>query len=140
MVDDIKKSGLAFVKQVEHHDLTPPTFFELNEFLWPFHEIVQTYGTPNYQEANPTLFSIITYPFLYGIMFGDIGHGFLLFCIGLWLCLKKDYILVNFKSLFLLLKSRYLILLMGLFAAFCGFMYNDMMSLPLDLFGTCYQA
>lgn len=72
-------------------------------------------------------------------MFGDIGHGFLLFCVGVWLCFKKDYILEHVKPLFLLLKARYLILLMGFFATFCGFIYNDMMSLPLDLFGTCFK-
>jgi hypothetical protein len=32
-----------------------------------------------------------------------------------------------------------MILLMGIFAFYCGFIYNDMMSLPLDLFGTCYR-
>ena len=37
-----------------------------------------------------------------------------------------------------LLPVRYLISLMGLFACFCGFIYNDMMSLTLD-FGTCYN-
>lgn len=33
---------------------------------------------------------------------------------------------------------RYLFTLMGFFSCFCGFIYNDMMSLTLD-FGTCYN-
>ena len=81
---------------------------------------------------------MVTYPFLFGIMFGDIGHGFLLFAFAAWLCLKKDDILKNYKSLFYLLKARYLLLLMGFFATFSGFIYNDMMSMPLNLFGSCY--
>lgn len=28
---------------------------------------------------------------------------------------------------------------MGFFAVFCGFIYNDFMSIPLDLFGSCYN-
>lgn len=32
-----------------------------------------------------------------------------------------------------------MLLLMGFFATYCGFIYNDLMSLPLDLFGTCYS-
>ena len=39
-----------------------------------------------------------------------------------------------------LLAIRYLILMMGLFAAFCGFMYNDFMSIPLFIFKSCYNV
>ena len=108
--------------------------------MWPFHEIVVTYGTPDYKEVNPTTFNIVTYPFLFGIMFGDIGHGGLLFAFAIFLCLKKDSILKNHRELFFLLKIRYLLLLMGFYAFFCGFIYNDMMSIPLNLFGSCYQT
>ena len=111
----------------------------MNEFVWPFHEIVVTYGIPSYKEVNPTTFNMVTFPFLFGIMFGDIGHGFLLFLFAVYLCLKKDYLLKYYKDLFILLKIRYLLLLMGFFATYCGFIYNDMMALPLNLFGSCYE-
>lgn len=107
--------------------------------MYPFHEIVVTYGTPTYKEVNPTTFNIVTFPFLFGVMFGDIGHGLLLFLFGIYICLKHDDIMKNQPSLRLLQKARYLILLMGFFAFYCGFIYNDMMSMPLDLFGTCYD-
>jgi V-type H+-transporting ATPase subunit a len=67
----------------------PPTLFRLNEFSAPFHEIVNTYGIPNYKEANPTTFNMVTFPFLFGIMFGDVGHGGLLLAVGVYLCLAK---------------------------------------------------
>ena len=73
-------------------------------------------------------------------MFGDIGHGFLLFLFALYLCLYKDYILEKYSSMFLLLKIRYLLLLMGLYATYCGLIYNDMMSMPINLFGSCYAT
>jgi V-type H+-transporting ATPase subunit a len=60
----------------------PPSFFRTNDFTWPFQEIVNTYGVPRYGEVNPGLFTITTFPFLFGVMFGDIGHGFLLFVLG----------------------------------------------------------
>jgi V-type H+-transporting ATPase subunit a len=70
-------------------------------------------------------------------MFGDIGHGGLLFAAGIALCLKKDQL--QGGSLAGLVEARYLILLMGFFAFYCGFIYNDFFSLPFNLFGTCYE-
>lgn len=49
--------------------------------------ITDTYGVPRYKEINPTLFNTITFPFEFGIMFGDILHGTLLFVIALLLCM-----------------------------------------------------
>lgn len=123
-----------------------PTFFELNDFTFPFQEIVNTYGHPRYLEINPTIFNIITFPFLFGVMFGDIGHGFALFFFGGYLCYYNDSIrkgeIKQGKKRDSLLKGflavRYLLLLMGFFAFYCGWMYNDFLSVPLNLFGSCY--
>jgi V-type H+-transporting ATPase subunit a len=52
-----------------------PTFFKINDFTWAFQEIVNTYGTPRYKEINPGFFAVVFFPFMFGIMFGDIGHG-----------------------------------------------------------------
>lgn len=71
-------------------------------------------------------------------MFGDIGHGGLLFVLGAVLCGFSDK-LKHIESLNLLLYMRYLILLMGFFATYMGIIYNDFMSIPLQLFGSgCY--
>lgn len=60
----------------EAHGITPPSYFKTNEFTEPFQEIINTYGVPCYKEVNPALFAIVTFPFLFGVMFGDMAHGF----------------------------------------------------------------
>jgi V-type H+-transporting ATPase subunit a len=121
--------------RLKNTDRKPPTHFELNDFTAPFQEIVDTYGTPRYGEVNPGLFAISFFPFLFGVMFGDIGHGGVLLALGIYLCynqpLKK--LLPSIHSI------RYLVLMMGIFAFFAGWIYNDFFSIPLNLFGSCYE-
>lgn len=72
---------------------TPPTHFTTNKFTYGYQEFVNTYGIPRYQEANPALFTAATFPFLFGVMYGDIGHGLFLFlggCYLLWNEKKHD--------------------------------------------------
>jgi V-type H+-transporting ATPase subunit a len=105
----------------------------------PFQEIVNTYGVPNYQEINPGYFTIITFPFLFGVMFGDIGHGFVLFCIAVSFFSFKEQP-TKPKPTDGLYKARYLFLLMSLFSIFSGFIYNEFFSIPISIFpNTCYD-
>ena len=116
-----------------------PTFFRTNEFNSSFQEIVSTYGIPRYKEANPGLFTIITFPFLFGIMFSDIGHGTLLLILSIYICLKKQHLYYSDSILKGLIKFRYFLLIMGIFSLFCGLIYNDFMGISLSFFNSCYQ-
>jgi len=70
-------------------------------------------------------------------MFGDIGHGGALFAFGAYLVYKgKDLLNTSLKDLFPL---RYLLVMLGFFAFYCGFIYNDFLALPTNLFGSCYE-
>jgi V-type H+-transporting ATPase subunit a len=117
----------------------PPTYLKLNDFTYPFQTIVSEYGVPRYREVNPGLFTIITFPFMFGVMFGDIGHGGLILLLAIWLVLKKDEILKTMPDLKTLVKTRYFFLLCGFFAFFNGWIYNDFFALPLGIFGSCYK-
>ena len=133
-----KKVLCSNLKEVRKHSLEPPTSFRTNEFLAPFAEIVQTYGVATYQEANPTVFTAITFPFLFGVMFGDIAHGLVLLCLSIYICLFKDKLKATGSMLTPAIGSRYLLLLMGFFSTFCGFIYNEFASIPLNLEDTCF--
>jgi V-type H+-transporting ATPase subunit a len=74
-------------------------------------------------------------------MFGDMCHGTLLFLAGLALCHYSDDIFasINARSPMQgVMQIRYLLLLMGFYAAFCGLMYNDFASIPLFFKTSCY--
>jgi V-type H+-transporting ATPase subunit a len=69
-------------------------------------------------------------------MFGDMGHGALLFLSGAILVFGNDY----FKGtpLEALGMARYLIILMGFFATYNGLIYNEFFSMPIEFFHSCY--
>eukprot|EP00472_Partenskyella_glossopodia_P004257 CAMPEP_0197534058 /NCGR_PEP_ID=MMETSP1318-20131121/45803_1 /TAXON_ID=552666 /ORGANISM="Partenskyella glossopodia, Strain RCC365" /LENGTH=861 /DNA_ID=CAMNT_0043091175 /DNA_START=128 /DNA_END=2713 /DNA_ORIENTATION=+ len=120
----------------------PPTYFPGNAFTEQFQSIVDTYGIAGYKEVNPGLFTIVTFPFLFGVMYGDIGHGFIMTLFGMWLVINGDRhdALAKKNKLPELIGmvhgGRYVLFLMGMFAFYCGTIYNDMFSVPLVLFET----
>ena len=62
---------------------TPPTILKNSFLTRPFRMLVEMYGLPNYGGFNPTAFVAITYSLLFGIMFGDLGQGFLVLLLGI---------------------------------------------------------
>jgi V-type H+-transporting ATPase subunit a len=119
----------------------PPTFHKTNKFTKGFQEIVDAYGMASYGEVNPGLFTTITFPFLFAVMFGDFGHGLLLFSLAAWIVMnekelqKKDY--GEMWDMFF--GGRYIVLLMGLFSIFTGLIYNDVFSQAMTLLPSAYE-
>eukprot|EP00980_Cylindrotheca_fusiformis_P012579 scaffold3084_cov144-Cylindrotheca_fusiformis.AAC.27 len=120
---------------------TPPTHFVTNKFTYGYQEFVNTYGVPRYREANPALFTAATFPFLFGVMYGDVGHGSFLLLAGLYLLWneKKNDDAKLGELAEGLHSGRYMIVMMGFFAVYAGLIYNDCFSLGLNLFGTRWQ-
>jgi V-type H+-transporting ATPase subunit a len=121
----------------DNFHIEPPTYNKMTEFSFVFQQIVDTYGIPTYQEANPTPVSIVTFPFMFGLMFGDMGHGSILAFFGLFLTLGANHL--QKSSLKMLLPYRYFFLLLGMCSTYCGFMYNEFFAMPTELFSSCYD-
>jgi V-type H+-transporting ATPase subunit a len=90
-----------------------------------------------YKEVNPAVFACVTFPFLFGVMFGDIGHGGLLLIAGILLVLFNGAI--KQTSMSMASELRYLVLLMGVFAFYNGWIYNEFFAIPMEVFGSCYE-
>jgi V/A-type H+-transporting ATPase subunit I len=60
-----------------------PVLLRHPRWLRPFEMLVTAYGLPHYRELEPTLFVAVSYVLMFGIMFGDLGHGAILALGGL---------------------------------------------------------
>uniref|UniRef100_A0A8C6VYJ2 V-type proton ATPase subunit a n=1 Tax=Nothobranchius furzeri TaxID=105023 RepID=A0A8C6VYJ2_NOTFU len=121
----------------------PPTLFPLNSFTAGFQNIVDAYGVASYREVNPALYTIITFPFLFAVMFGDVGHGLLMSLAALWMVLEeKDPKLKNNTNEIwrMMFGGRYLILLMGLFSIYTGAIYNECFSRGITTFNSAWSV
>ena len=100
----------------------------LPKILRPFKLFVDLYGTTAYSEIDPSFFVAITYPIIFGLMFGDIGHGLVLIIVGTLLVL-----LLRKKGESKVYDFCFLIIWLGIAATLGGFLYGE-------FFGNIYGA
>ncbi|CAD5211855.1 unnamed protein product [Bursaphelenchus okinawaensis] len=136
---DLSGSSVASILNIVETEETPPTYHKLNKFTKVFQGIVDSYGICNYREINPAPWTIISFPFIFAVMFGDVGHGmimalgaimFIIFEKKIEAAKIKDEIFNTFYG------GRYVILLMGIFAIYTGSIYNDSFSRSINAFGS----
>ena len=122
-----EKDALAFQKDIQNDEKIfclmedqkapankkPPTKLKNPKLFKPFEMYIKMYGLPAYNEIDPTWFVAITYSFIFGAMFGDVGQGLVLFLGGLVLYRTKHMDLAGIISC------------AGVFSVFFGFMYGS---------------
>ncbi|HMD89749.1 MAG TPA: V-type ATPase 116kDa subunit family protein [Anaerolineaceae bacterium] len=96
-----------------------PVSLKNSKWLKPFQMLVTTYATPCYGEIDPTWLIAITFPVIFGAMFGDVGQGLVLVLVGWLLSNRKIKALNSMASL------GDLITACGLAATVFGFLYGS---------------
>ncbi|KAL9395595.1 hypothetical protein Peur_009848 [Populus x canadensis] len=116
---------------------SPPTYFRTNKFTSAFQEIVDAYGVAKYQEANPSVYTIVTFPFLFAVMFGDWGHGICLLLATLYFIFREKKLSSQKLGdiMEMAFSGRYVIMMMAIFSIYTGLIYNEFFSVPFELFG-----
>ncbi len=115
-MDDIKKDPDVFViveDNNEEYFSEPPTKLKNPKLFKPFEMFIRMYGLPAHNEIDPTIFVALTYTFIFGAMFGDVGQGLCLFIGGALLYKLKKINLAGIISI------------AGIFSTFFGFMFGS---------------
>nr|MBP7653078.1 hypothetical protein [Candidatus Dependentiae bacterium] len=92
-----ENSALFFSKPAEKYfenksgSVNVPTLIENPKFFKPFEDILKMYGIPSYFEYDPTKIVAVSFLIMFGLMFGDVGQGFIIFLAG-FIIYKKNKI------------------------------------------------
>ncbi len=81
---------LEEAKVPEKENEALPTLLSNKKYIKTFEVITQTQGFPGYGETDPTPIIAFVWPVFFGIMFGDLGHGLLLFGLGMLLRIRGN--------------------------------------------------
>lgn len=112
-----------------------PTLLSNPSFLKPFQQLVTAYGLPSYDEFDPSFFMAITFPILFGLMFGDVGHGLILAIFGLAVVLLRNKAVQPGDIIRYVLSGGELFLLCGILSILSGLMFGELFGYHISHFG-----
>uniref|UniRef100_A0A1I8F9Q9 V-type proton ATPase subunit a n=1 Tax=Macrostomum lignano TaxID=282301 RepID=A0A1I8F9Q9_9PLAT len=124
-----RKLGAAHPEPDDHPE-APPTYFRVNKADASASRTSSTRTAwPPTARRTPRHSAVITFPFLFAVMYGDFGHGALMFLAALPRRSGPPFF-----------NGRYIILLMGLFSVYTGLIYNDVFSHSVNIFGSGWSV
>ncbi|RUM91479.1 MAG: hypothetical protein DSZ23_01495, partial [Thermodesulfatator sp.] len=107
------------IREVREGIIKIPILFNNPLLIRPFEKLTSLYGTPSYQEVEPTVFLALSFVLLFGMMFGDVGHGLVLFLAGLYI----------FRRLYKYMDYGIILMECGVSSAVFGALYGSVFGL-----------
>jgi V/A-type H+-transporting ATPase subunit I len=96
-----------------------PVLFNNPLLVSPFQRLTSLYGTPRYKEVEPTILFALGFLLMFGMMFGDVGQGAVLFLVG-HLIFRRFYKYMDYGII---------IMECGLVSVLFGFLYGSLFGL-----------
>ncbi len=115
----LAEAGSGLVELPRPAWVDPPTVFRPAAVERPFRPLVRTYGTPRYWDVDPTRFTAASFVLMFGMMFGDVGHGMVLALLGLWLRGRREGRLAEVRDLWVIVFAC------GVAGACFGLLYGE---------------
>ncbi len=105
---------------------TPPILLSNPAIMKPFENLVKRYGLPSYYEIDPTAVIFVSFPLIFGMMYGDVGHGIVLLFLSIILLLAGRW---GFKRAGQLKEYAPILIFCSFFSIFFGFLYGEFFGL-----------
>ena len=114
-----ERGGPEDFREVRRGIVSIPILLNNPMLISPFEKLTSLYGTPGYKEVEPTVLFALSFLLMFGMMFGDLGQGGVLFILG-YLIFRRFYKYIDYG-----------IILMecGLSSAFFGLLYGSVFGL-----------
>ena len=119
-------NGLMHIEAVDpdpNSDIKPPTYLKSPPIIDKFQLIVKMRGVLSYYEIDPTILFAIFFSIMYGMMFGDVGQGIVLFILGLiFNRIKRPFLGMSYNALN---KLGAILSTASIFSIIFGFLYGE---------------
>jgi V/A-type H+-transporting ATPase subunit I len=120
LTDGLADVGASVVPIPAPRGVDPPTLLRRGTSLRKsFTPLVETYGTVPYADVDPSVLAGLAYMFMFGMMFGDAGHGALLVIAGLLLRVGRPRRFARLQTVWPFVAGS------GLVAIFFGLLYGE---------------